>query len=224
MKEQKEEKVLETNDLITKGQAFFEKNGKLLIIIVCAILVVLVAIFGLRRWYFQPREVEASEQMYAAEQWFGQGNYELALNGNDAHLGFAAMIDEYGGTKAANLAKYYAGISSLRLGNYDDAIEYLGKYKAKDTFSKPMAMMAIGDAEMEKGDTESAINHYLKAANAEDNFVTAPTALFKAGLGYIMLGKGKEAADCLKQIKTKYPESTEWNEVDKYIAYAEAHE
>ncbi|MCR4660088.1 MAG: tetratricopeptide repeat protein [Bacteroidales bacterium] len=221
MKEQKDEKVLDTNDLLTKGQLFFEKNGKLIIIIVCAVLVVLAIFFGLRKWYFQPREVRASEEMFAAEQWFGQGNYELALNGNEDNLGFVGVIDEYKCTKAGNLAKYYAGVSSLRMGNYDDAISYLSHYKATDIFTKPMALVAMADAQMEQGDTKAAVANYLKAAKCGDNFITAPTALFKAGMGYIMLGDGAKAAECFKQIKSNYPESTEWNEVDKYISYAE---
>ncbi|MBR1851172.1 MAG: tetratricopeptide repeat protein [Bacteroidales bacterium] len=221
MKDQKEETALETNDLLTKGQLFFEKNGKLIIIIVCAILVILALIFGLRKWYFQPRDVQASEEMFAAEQWFGQGNYELALNGNDNHLGFLGMIDEYGNTKAGNLAHYYAGVSQLRLGNYDEAISQLKKYKATDLFTKPMALMCQADAQMEAGRTQEAIDLYLKAAKASDNFVSAPTALFKAGMGYIILGNGAKAIDCFKQIKANYPESSEWSEVDKYMAYAE---
>ena len=222
MEKQVEEKNTEMGSVITRSEEFIQKNQKTIIICVVAVLVVVLAIFGLRKWYFQPREVRAAEEMFAAEQWFAEGDYEKALNGDDTFRGFLSVIDNYGSTKAGNLAKYYAGIANLRLGNYDEAEKWLGKYSGKDTFTKPIAIMAQGDAEMEKGNTEAAVKQYLSAAKADDNAITAPAALFKAGMGYLMLGDNEKALDCFKQIKHNYPESTEWAEIDKYIALAEA--
>ena len=222
MEKQIEEKNTEMGSVITRSEEFIQKNQKTIIICVVAILVVVLAIFGLRKWYFQPREVRAAEEMYAAEQWFQQGDFDKALNGDDTFRGFLSVIDNYGSTKAGNLAKYYAGIANLRLGNYDEAIKWLGKYNGKDTFTKPIAIMAEGDAEMELGNTDKAVSLYIKAANADDNYITAPTALFKAGLGYLVMGDNAKALDCFKSVKQKYPEATEWQEIDKYIGIAEA--
>ena len=222
MEKQIEEKNTEMGSVITRSEEFIQKNQKTIIICVVAILVVVLAIFGLRKWYFQPREVRAAEEMYAAEQWFQQGDFDKALNGDDTFRGFLSVIDKYGCTKAGNLAKYYAGIANLRLRNYDEAIKWLGKYNGKDTFTKPIAIMAEGDAEMELGNTDKAVSLYIKAANADDNYITAPTALFKAGLGYLVMGDNAKALDCFKSVKQKYPEATEWQEIDKYIGIAEA--
>lgn len=222
MEKQIEDKNTEMGSIITRSEEFIEKNQKTIIIVIVAILVVILAIFGLRKWYFQPRENRAAEEMFAAEQWFAQGDFDKALNGDDTFRGFLGIIDNYGCTKAANLAKYYAGISNLRLGNYDEAIKWLGKYNGKDTFTRPLAEMAQGDAEMELGNTDKAISLYIKAANMENNYITTPTALFKAGMGYMMLGDNAKALDCFQQVKKNYPEATEWQEIDKYIALAEA--
>ena len=222
MEKQIEDKNTEMGSVITRSEEFIEKNQKTIIIVIVAILVVILAIFGLRKWYFQPREVRAAEEMFAAEQWFAQGDFEKALNGDDTFRGFLGIIDNYGCTKAANLAKCYAGISNLRLGNYDEAIKWLGKYNGKDTFTRPLAEMAQGDAEMERGNTDKAVSLYIKAANMENNYITTPTALFKAGMGYMMLGDNAKALDCFQQVKKNYPEATEWQEIDKYIALAEA--
>lgn len=222
MKEQIEDKNTEMGSVITRSEEFIQKNQKILIIAACAIVAVILIIFGLRKWYFQPREARAAEEMYAAEQWFSQGDFDKALNGDDTYRGFLSVIDDYGSTKAGNLAKYYAGIANLRMGNYDEAIHWLKKYSGKDTFTRPLAEMALGDAEIENGNTDAAVSHYLKAAKMEDNSITAPTALFKAGMGYLMLSNYDKAIDCFQQIKDNYTESTEWTEVDKYIALAEA--
>lgn len=222
MEKQIEDKNTEMGNVITRSEEFIQKNQKTLTIAIVAVLVVVVAIFGLRRWYFQPREDRAASEMFAAEQWFAQGEFQKALDGDDIFRGFTAVADSYKGTKAGNLARYYAGICNLRLGNYDDAAHWLKKYNGKDTFTRPLAQIALGDAEMELGNTKSAVDNYMKAANMEQNFVTTPTALFKAGMGYIMLGDNGKALNCFNDIKHKYPESTEYSEIDKYIAIAEA--
>lgn len=222
MEKQIEDKNTEMGNVITRSEEFIEKNQKTILIVIVAILVVIMAIFGLRKWYFQPREVRAAEEMFAAEQWFAQGDFDKALNGDDTFRGFLGVISSYKGTKAGNLAKYYAGIANLRLGNYDEAIKWLGKYNGKDTFTRPLAEMAQGDAEMELGNTEKAIQLYLKAAKMENNYITTPSALFKAGMGYLMLEDKAKALDCFQQVKKNYPEATEWQEIDKYIALAEA--
>ena len=221
MEKQIEDKNTEMGNVITRSEQFIQKNQKTLIIAVAVVLVVILAIFGLRRWYFQPREERAASEMFAAEQWFSQGDFQKALDGDDTFRGFLGVADSYGGTKAGNMARYYAGICNLRLGNYDEAARWLKKYNGKDTFTRPLATIALGDAEMEMGNTKQAVDHYSKAANMEKNFVTTPTALFKAGMGYMMLGDNAKAVDCFKQVKN-YPESTEYSEIDKYIALAEA--
>lgn len=224
MEKQIEEKNTEMGSVITRSEEFIQKNQKTITICVVAVLVVVLAIFGLRKWYFQPREVRAAEEMFAAEQWFAQGDYEKALNGDDTFRGFLGVIDNYGCTKAGNLAKYYAGIANLRMGNYDEAAKWLGKYSGKDMFTAPLAVMAEGDAEMELGNTDKAVSLYLKAAKMNDNYITSPSAWFKAGLGYLVMGDNGKALECFKTVKQNYPESTEWQEIDKYIGITEAAE
>ena len=222
MEKQIEEKNTEMGSVITRSEEFIQKNQKTLIIIVVAILLVILAIFGLRKWVFQPREVRAAEEMFAAEQWFQQGDFEKALNGDDTYRGFLGVIDSYKCTKAGNLAKYYAGTSYLHLGNFGEAMHWLKKYHGHDTFTRPLAEIMMGDALIEQGQAKEAAKHYCKAAKMSDNYITAPTALFKAGMAYLMLEDSKAALDCFQQVKKNYPESTEWNEIDRYIALAEA--
>ena len=222
MKENNEEKNLEVGGIITKTEQYIEKNKKIIIIVACAIVVVILGIWAYRSWVAQPREVRASEDMFAAEQWFNEGDFEKALNGNDEFMGFNAVIDEYGCTKAANLAKYYAGICELNLGNYDQAIDRLKSYKGKDLFTGALAQMLIGDAYAEKGNPAEAVKYYQKAAdNSADNYAVAPVALWKAGMMYLQQDNKQAAHKAFQTIKDNYPESPEWNEVDKYLALAE---
>lgn len=222
MKEQNEEKNLEVSGIITKTEQYIEKNKKKLITCACVVVGVAIIAFAYVKLYAQPHQKRAAEEMFAAEQWFNQGDYEKALNGTDDFLGFTDVISQYKCTKSGNLAKYYAGICQLNLGNYSDAIDLLKSYKGKDVFTAPEALMLIGDCYAEMDNASEACNYYEKAAKkAAKNFAVAPAALWKAGMMQLKLEKKDAAIKFFQQIKDNYPESPEWSEVDKYISYAE---
>lgn len=222
MKEQNEEKNLEVGGVIAKTEQYIEQNKKKLITIAAIVVAVGLGIWAYVGLVAQPRQERAAEDMFAAEQWFGEGNFEQALNGNEQFMGFADIIKEYRCTKSGNLAKYYAGICQLNLGKYDEAIDYLKSYKGKDAFTGSEALMLIGDAYAEQDNAKEALNYYEKAAkHAGENFIVAPTAWWKAGMMQLKLGNNEQAAKCFQQVKDNYPESTEWSDIDKYIAYAQ---
>ena len=221
MKENTEGQNVEIENVIGKAEAFVQQNQKKIIVVILAIVAVIGGYLALKNLYFEPREQQAAEEMFAAENWFDQDSLQLSLDGNAKYMGFVGIMNEYGSTKSGRLAKYYAGIASLRLGKYEDAINYLSSYNGKDTFTKVLAVIATGDAELELGNTKEAINLYNKAAKMEDNMITTPYALFKAGFANQMEGNFAEAAKLYKEIKQNYPQSTEARTIDKYIAYAE---
>ncbi|MBR1517343.1 MAG: DUF4810 domain-containing protein [Bacteroidales bacterium] len=224
MKEINEEKTTtqEVSDFISKTELFFEKNQKTIYIVLAAIVIVVAGYFALTKWYFEPRSEEAAAEMFMAENYFDNLDYEKALNGDGQNgLGFVDIISDYKGTKSANLARYYAGLCELHLGHFESAIDYLKSYSAKDSYTGSLALMAQGDANAELKDNAKAISLYEKAAAKGDNSIVAPAALFKAAMLYIAEGNNDKAVKSLKQIKEKYPESTEYSEVDKYIAFAE---
>lgn len=220
MKDNKEKQNVEIGEVISKTEAFIEKNKKVLIGAIVAILVVVAAFFGVRA-YNNSREVAAEDEIFAAEQWFAQDSLQLAMKGNAQHMGFEAIADEYSSTKAGNRAKYCAGIICMRKGDYNRAIDYLKSYNLKDAFTPILAKVLIGDAYYELNDVKEAVSYYEKAAKMDDNDITAPYALFKAGVGYMKLGDNKKAAELFNKIKDNYPFSTEAQQIDKYIASAE---
>lgn len=227
MEKNVEEKNTEKISFISKSEQFIENNQKLIIGVIAAILVVVLAIFGINKFISQPRQQKANEAIFAAEQYFAQGNFNAALYGdstsNDKYsVGLLQVIDKYGSTKAGKRAKYEAGICYLRLGQYADALKYLDKYNGKDQLTPVFNEMMKGDAEVEQGNTAAAIKHYEKAATMDDNPISAPFALFKAGVCYMMSDNNAKAVECFKKVKSDYPESSLFAEMDGFIAYAEA--
>ncbi len=216
-----EERIVAVEEAFSKTEQFIEKHQNIILIVIGILVVIVLGYFGFRRFYLAPKEKEAQGQMFMAEKYFEQDSLKKALNGDGQYLGFLAIIDEYGITKSANLAHYYAGICYLKLGQFDQALEQLGKFDSDDQFAGPMAKGAMGDATMELKQVEKAAGLYLEAAEMKKNDFTAPLFLMKAGLAYEELGNYEKALGLYKRIKDEFPRSFEGREIDKYIALAE---
>jgi tetratricopeptide (TPR) repeat protein len=212
--------IVKVEEALSKTERFIENNQKMLTIVIGVIVVVVLIFFGFKRFYMAPREKEAKEQMFMAERYFEGDSLNLALNGDGMYPGFLSIMDKYSMTKGANLSKYYAGLCYLRMGNYEEAIDYLKSFKGKDQVVGPMAKGAIGDAYMELNQADKASTYYLEAADIKDNEFTTPIFLMKAGWSYEILKDYKKALEIYERIKYKYPASTEAREIDKYIARA----
>ncbi len=194
-------------------------NQKVISYIVMGIAILAALCFAYKYLYIGPKEKDAVNAMYKAEEVFAKDSFALALeNPGGGFDGFLGIIDNYGGTKAANLAKYYAGISYLNLGKYEDAISYLDDYSAKDDVTSLMKLGALGDAHAELGDKDTALSFYKDAADSAENDLLSPYYIHKLAILYYSQGKTKEAAEQLEKIKTKYPDSSEFKDAEKLLA------
>lgn len=217
-----EENLEAVESVLTRSEMWLEKNSKALTIGVIIIVVIALGFFGYHRFIQQPRVERAQSEMFMAEKYFGESEYQKALDGDENHAGFLDIVDNYGGVKPGKLAAYYAGICYLNLKDYDNAIIYLKKYKGKDEFLPAFAAGAIGDAYLELGDLKTALSHYEKAASVRANNVTTPTFLLKVGLVHEMEKNYAEAKKAYERIRKEYPNSNESREVEKRIPRVEA--
>src|SRR6056297_3395769 len=128
-KDTQPEQFESVENVLTRTEQFIENNQKIITTVVLVIVILVGAYLLFTRYYLQPMENEAQGQMFRAEQYFAQDSFKLALNGDGNYLGFLDIIEEYGMSKSANLAEYYAGAYYLKLGQYDNAIEHLNDFK-----------------------------------------------------------------------------------------------
>jgi tetratricopeptide (TPR) repeat protein len=149
-----------------------------------------------------------------------QHGREQRSNGDGNYKGFKYIIDEYGVTKSANLAHYYLGICFLNQGKFQDAINQLKEFDTDDEILGPVATGAIGDANLELGKKEEAVNFYLKAAKQNDNKFTTPYYLMKAAVAYEEQKDYKNAVKIYEQIKSNYNDSSEGRDIDRYLSRA----
>ncbi len=220
--EKAEERIGAVEEVFSKSEQFIEKYQKVILIAVGVIVVVVLVVFGFKRFYIGPREKEAQSQMFMAEKYFEMDSLNKALNGDGQYLGFLAIMEDYSMTKSANLSHYYAGICYLKLGKYDQALEHLDKFSSDDKIIAPMAKGAMGDAYMELKQVEKAAGFYQDAADMNKNDFTTPLFLMKTAMAYEELGKLDRSLEFYKRIKEEYPRSNEGREIDKYISYTES--
>ena len=219
------EKVLKPEEealgsAMSKTEQFFEENSKNVMYVLVALLVVAAVVFGCKKLVSEPRAQKAAEMIAEAQYRFESAtpDYELALYGDENGAGFADVVANYGSTPAGNLAKHYAGICCLRLGDLDNAQNYLAKYKPVRGI--PGAVINAqnyglqGDIAVDKGDYAKAVKLYDKAVAAADNNFTAPAYLRKAALALTAAGDKAKAKSYLDRIVNDYPASSDAREAE----------
>jgi tetratricopeptide (TPR) repeat protein len=223
-KKTKEEEIRQQNvaEAVSKTEMFFKENGKIIYGCVLAVLIIALAVLAYNRFILQPKKAQAQDQMVRAEQWFESGEYELALKGDGNDLGFEDIIDQFG-AKGGQSVYMYAGVSKLHLGEYEEAISFLKKYKGEDPILMGRSQCCIGDAYVGLEDYPTAISWYEKAAKTTDN-IFAAAYLLKAGIVAEEMGNKDKALAYYKEIKDKWANAPEAAEIDKYISRIETAE
>ncbi len=206
----------------TKAEGFVVENKKSLLVIGGTIVALILLYVGYQTLIINPREKEAAGQMFMAEKYFEQDSLDKAINGDGNFLGFAAIADEYGSTKAGAIAHYYLGYAYLRQGQYELAIESLEEFNSADEVLQTLAYSGIADAYLELNKMEDAVSFYKKAAAKSKDQFTTPVVLMKLGMTYEMMNEPQKALENYEKIKKEYTESTEARDIEKYIARASA--
>jgi len=216
----------------SKTEEWVAANQKYILGGVGIIALLILAYLGYQKFVQEPKEEEAANEMFQAQDYFDSalnGNslvrdslYTLALNGGNGKYGFLEIIENYGGTKAANLANYYAGFSYLNMNKNEEAIEYLDDFKSDDEMLGPLALGGIGDAFSQIGQEENALEYYERAAKAKNNSFTTPKFLLKAAITALSLDKPAVAIPYLERIKEEFSKSVEANQADVHLGKAQA--
>jgi tetratricopeptide (TPR) repeat protein len=217
---EQENKSLNVGEIVSNSEKFIEKNKKIIIAIISVVVLGIAAYFLYQNFVVAPRENNVQEELFAAQKYFEQEDFKKALEGDGKHAGLISIIEEYGSTKGGSLANYYAGNIYLRQGEYKKAIEHLSAYKGDDKIISIQTKALIADAYVELGELDKAISTYKDAIKSE-NIMTTPFVLLKLGQVYEMQKNNVEALNCYKRIKTEFPASQEYREIEKYISRLE---
>ena len=222
MAEQKNQNEhLNVEDALTQSEAFLIKYKNAIIGGVIAVIIIVAGFIMYKNLYAEPREEKAQAALFKGQEYFEQDAFEQALNGDSiGYTGFLKVADEYSGTKAANLAKAYAGICYAQLGKYEEAVKMLDSFNGKDQMVAPAILGAAGNCYAQLGQLDKAASTLLSAADKADNNTLSPIFLIQAGEILVKQGKYDDAVNAYTKIKDKYFQSYQAMDIDKYIEQA----
>jgi TolA-binding protein len=216
----------------SRTETWVADNQKYIYIIVGVAIVAVLGYLGYNRFIHEPKQNEAANEMAMAQNYMASALrangaqsdslYNLALNGGEGKYGFLDIIENYGGTDAANLAQYNAGFAYLRTGKYQEAIEQLEGFSSDDEIFSALATGGIGDAFLQLDQPEEALGYYEKAADMRTNSFTTPRFLLKAAITAINTGDAEAAEEYLMKIEEEYADSPEADKVAVYLGQARA--
>ena len=222
MAEQKNQNEhLNVEDALTQSEAFLIKYKNAIIGGVVAVIIIVAGFIMYKNLYAEPREEKAQAALFKGQEYFEQDAFEQALNGDSiGYTGFLKVADEYSGTKAANLAKAYAGICYAQLGKYEEAVKMLDSFNGKDQMVAPAILGAAGNCYAQLGQLDKAVSTLLSAADKADNNTLSPIFLIQAGEILVKQGKYDDAVNAYTKIKDKYFQSYQAMDIAKYIEQA----
>lgn len=208
------------DDSWSKSEEFFQKNKN----IFTYLLLALVAVGAGAAYYFynqSEKNKEAQDAMFQAVYYFEADSLTKALNGDGKDQGFIDIAEEFGSTKAGNLAKFYAGAALLQQGKFEDALEYLKDFSANDALIQARAYSLAGDAYIELKDSDGAIEYYKKASGYLPNEYFTPRYLMKLGMAYEVKGDYAGAVEAYDRIINDHFRAMEVSDAKKLKARAE---
>ena len=197
------------NETLSKSEEFINKKKNYLILFF-GIITISIAAFSIFSYLKSNQNENAQNEMFQAVYYFEKDSLVQALNGDGNNYGFLEIIDEYSLSEAANLSRFYAGASYLKLGNYQNAINYLDQFSSSDLLVQARAYSLIGDAYVELEDYENAIYYFEKASSENPNQFFTPSYLLKLALVYEEVSDLKSAIKSYETIISDFKDSPEY--------------
>jgi tetratricopeptide (TPR) repeat protein len=210
-----------TEDALSKSEAFFLKNKKAIIGGVIAVVAIIALWIIIDMFVITPNRVKGQEALAKGQTLFANDQMAQALQGDSTGFeGFLKLADEVSGQNA-NLANLYNGLAYAQQGKWEEAVSYLEKFKDQgDLMISPAAEGALGNAYAHLNKLDEAVNHLKNAAKRADNNSLSPTFLIQAGEILENQGKKAEALELYQEVKDKYFNSMQYQNIDAYIERA----
>jgi tetratricopeptide (TPR) repeat protein len=223
-KEQNKNEIFQNPEVLAHkledAESWIEQHAKTVIGVVAVLVIAVAGYFGFT-YYKDTQNDEAQKLMFQAQHYFENDSLELALNGDGNNLGFLAIAEDYGITKAGQLANFYAGAAYLKQGKFELARLSLEDFNSNDLLVQARAYSLIGDTYMEEQKFPEAAEFYSKAANYKPNKYFSPVYLMKAALAYEKQKLNDKAIEAYEKIIKEYSDSAEYQNARKYKAMLE---
>jgi len=220
VKSEEQEPVKKTTEeiVVEKAKRIVNTRGKSLLTGFTVVALAALGFYVYQNYFKAPEEKKATDAIWKAQEYYKVDSFRLALNGDGANMGFLRIATRYSGTRAGDLAKFYAGSSYLQMGDFNNAVKFLKDFSTSQPQLKLRAIGLLGDALSEQGKKQEAIEKYKEAGSIfEEDEASSSEYLFRAALLSQESGKTKEAIELLHTIKDKFPQAQRALDADKYL-------
>ena len=213
-----------------RAEAWVSRNQNYILSFIGLVVVGVFGYLGYENYVVKPMQEESTNLIAQAQTHFNEALedptlqdslFVLALDGDGVSPGFIEIINSYGGSAAAQIATYNAGMIYLKRGEYDLAIDYLEDFSANYPVLGALALGGIADSFTELNQLEDALGYYRKAANYADNDLTTPRFLLKGAQVALSLGAKDDAAALLETLASDYAETPQATHLEVLLAQAQ---
>ncbi|MCB9195645.1 MAG: tetratricopeptide repeat protein [Flavobacteriales bacterium] len=206
---------------------FLTLRGKIIGAVVGGVALIFLGWYGYQKWFVQPENVRTAGNIYQPESHLvDDQNWDMAIKGDTAmgtYAGFEALSKQFDGYDGGNIATYDLGVAYLNSGDAANALKAFQNVDFDDENLATMTLGAMGDASMNLGKYEDAVDYYTQAYNRRPkNEMSAPLYMMKLANTYELQGKYGEAEKMYKDLIANFPFSSLRTKAEKNLVFVEA--
>jgi len=166
--------------------------------------------------------LKATSELGKISSYYDQGKYDVAINGNlqENVRGLQAIVDDYGSTKAGEMATFYLANCYYAQANYEKALQYFLDVDVSDELVSSSAISGAAACYEAQANYEKAASMYEKAAFKYAKDVNAAENMFHAAKNYLAAGNKEKAAELFKKVKKDHQTAAIARDIDRWIAEA----
>jgi len=191
------------------------KNARLITYIVGGIFVLVIGYFAYIQFMWKPANEKSKDSYWVGLNYASQDSTDLAIEV------LKPAVKKFDGKVGGENAQFLLARQYMAKGEYKKALTELEGVDLEDTYLSAMAIGLQGDCYSDMKKYEDAGEKYLEAAALNENEMTTPMYLYKAGLVYEKeLKDFEKAVECYTKIKDDYPTYASQKSIDKFVARA----
>ena len=211
-KTNKEETIVDVEELYSKSEKFVDDNRKQLTLGLGGAAALILVVIGYTSLVVAPKNEAAEEASFMAEHYFAKDSADLAMLGDGLNAGLEEILSDHSGTPAAARAAFELGMLHRDAAQFEDAIAAFSDADFGDDVFGPLVDANLGDCHVELGNLQEAEGHFASAASAAASGLAAkalaPMCSYKQALVLIELGNETKAIKVLEKLSNDFPNST----------------
>lgn len=179
-----------------------------------ALIILVLGYFTYRQFVWKPANEKSMDSYWVGLNYAAKDSTDIAIEE------LQSAVKKYDGKIGGEVAQFVYARQLMEKGEFEKALKELEGVSVEDTYVAAMCIGLQADclSEMEKYD--EAAGRYLEAANTNENDLTTPMYLWKAGLCAEEINNFDKATEFYQRIKDDYPTYASRKQIDKYLSRA----